>query len=80
MSRSLTLATRLFDTKGQGKLLYEALKQYKGQPPERPQTGRICRSRTSFKKDVAATEGDFHQAIALDITVPKSQSGNADFR
>ncbi|HMH24773.1 MAG TPA: GldM family protein [Puia sp.] len=73
---SLDAATRLFDTKGQGKVLYEKLKAYKASmldilKPEEFASNKL------LMEDVTKQKADFERQLPLDVTVPKSQSGNA---
>ncbi len=73
---SLDAATRLFDTKGEGRKLYTDLIQYKSdmlnvlKPEEFAASPKIM-------EDVKTAKEAFARELPLDLRVPTSQSGNA---
>src|SRR5882724_3365452 len=73
---SLDAATRLFDTKGQGKILYEKLRAYKVSLLDVLKPEEFANS-PLIMADVKKQKEDFKRQLPLDVTVPKSQSGNA---
>jgi gliding motility-associated protein GldM len=74
---NLDAATRIFDTKGEGPKLYAALQKYRTDlldvldPSHYPDLPEVT------KKDLAAAKEDFAKRLPLDLTIPKSESGNA---
>jgi gliding motility-associated protein GldM len=75
---SLDAATRLFDTKGEGKKLYNDLIQYKAAMLNiiDPNESQFA-NEPLVKADLAAAKAQFEAQLPLDTKVPKSQSGNA---
>jgi gliding motility-associated protein GldM len=73
---NLDAPTRLMDNMGQGKILYESLLSYKQNllnilKPEEFASDPILMA------DIKKTKEDFAKQLPLDLTPPKSQSGNA---
>lgn len=72
---SLDAATRLFDTKGQGKILYEKLVSYKTDLLNVLKPEEFAAS-PAIMEDVKKAKEAFKHEIPLDVSVPPSQSGN----
>ena len=75
---NLDAATRLFDTKGEGKVLYGRLIEYRKSllallDPSNygPEVS------DKVKQDLATTQAEFAKRLPLDTRIPESQSGNA---
>ncbi|MBS1664459.1 MAG: gliding motility protein GldM, partial [Bacteroidetes bacterium] len=74
---NLDAATRIFDTKGEGPKLYGNLAKFKTDllnvldPSNYPTLPDVT------KKELAAAKLDFEKKLPLDLTTPKSESGNA---
>ncbi|MDP4148518.1 MAG: GldM family protein [Bacteroidota bacterium] len=75
---NLDAATRLFDTKGEGKKLYDNLKQYKAAmlATINPDDAQFA-SEPLIQSDLRTAKANFAAQLPLDLRVPKSQSGNA---
>jgi gliding motility-associated protein GldM len=74
---NLDAATRLFDTKGEGPVLYGKLSQFKtdllntldpSQYPDLPENS---------KEELKQVKAQFEKELPLDLSIPKSESGNA---
>ncbi|MHA4808389.1 type IX secretion system motor protein PorM/GldM [Flavitalea flava] len=74
---NLDAATRIFDTKGEGKVLYGKLSGFKtnllnvldpAQYPDLP---------PNVQAELKAAKAQFEKELPLDLSVPKSESGNA---
>jgi gliding motility-associated protein GldM len=76
----LEAATRMMDKTGQGngegKKLYEALKAYRAQLVDILKPEEFA-DNALLQKDVANAKAEFAKNLPLDLTVPKSQTGNA---
>jgi len=73
---SLDAATRLFDTKGEGKKLYNDLIAYKLNLLNVINPDEFA-SEPLIAADLKKAKNDFARELPLDLRVPKSQSGNA---
>jgi gliding motility-associated protein GldM len=73
---SLDAATRLFDTKGEGKKLYAELIQYKSDMLNVIKPEEFA-SEPLIADDLKKAKEDFSRQLPLDLQVPPSQSGNA---
>ncbi len=72
----LDAPTRLMDNMGEGPKLYKSLKDYKAQlldilKPEEFASNKLLHD------DVQKAKSDFEKELPLDLSIPKSQSGNA---
>ena len=62
--------------KGKGKILYDDLKKYKKQLLDILKPEEFA-DQPLLQKDVIKAKADFGKQLPLDLSVPKSQSGNA---
>ena len=67
---------RLMGNEGQGKILYDDLKKYKQQLLDILNPAEFA-DQPLLQKDIAKAKADFMKQLPLDLSVPKSQSGNA---
>jgi gliding motility-associated protein GldM len=67
---------RLFGNEGHGKVLYNDLKKYKQQLLDVLNPAEFA-DQPLVQKDLIKTRADFAKQLPLDLSVPKSQSGNA---
>jgi gliding motility-associated protein GldM len=74
---SLDAATRLFDEKGKGKILYKALIDYKADLLNTLNPDDIVSKEPLVLADLVKARADFNAQLPMDLRVPKSQSGNA---
>ena len=74
---NLDAPTRLFDTKGEGEVLYGKLNSFKTDllntldPAQYPELPDVT------KKELAQAKIQFEKELPLDLSIPKSESGNA---
>ena len=72
----LDAPTRLMDEHGEGKKLYDGLKQYKQNMLSILKPEEFASS-PLLQAEVKSVKADFTNQLPLDLTVPKSQSGNS---
>ena len=74
---NLDAATRIFDTKGEGPKLYASLIKYKADLLDILDPSHYPELPEATKKDLAAKKLDFDKKLPLDLSIPKSEAGNA---
>jgi gliding motility-associated protein GldM len=72
---NLDAATRIFDTKGEGKVLYEKLIKYRSSLLELLDPARYPDVSDKVKQDLIDTKADFTKRLPLDTRIPQSESG-----
>src|SRR5450432_321646 len=73
---NLDAATRVFDKDGEGKILYDSLKQYKLQMLAVLNPEQFKDNKVMFD-EVTKARNDFEKQLPLDLSVPQSQTGAA---
>ncbi len=74
---NLDAATRIFDTKGEGPKLYASLIKYKADLLDILDPSHYPELPEATKKDLANKKADFDKKLPLDLSIPKSEAGNA---
>jgi gliding motility-associated protein GldM len=74
---NLDAATRLFDTKGEGKVLYERLKKYKVDLLNLLDPSQYPDLSEPVKADLKRAKDEFALRLPLDTRIPVSESGTA---
>jgi len=74
---NLDAATRIFDTKGEGKVLYGKLIKFKADLLNVLEPSRYPELTGVVAEDLKKAKADFDKGLPLDLKVPRSQSGNA---
>lgn len=74
---NLDAATRLFDTKGEGKVLYEKLKKFRLDLLGIIDPSNFPDVSDTIKADLRKQKEEFAHRLPLDTRIPESESGNA---
>jgi gliding motility-associated protein GldM len=75
---NLDAATRIFDKGGEGKKLYEKLKQYRLDLLATLDPAKFPEESDVVKKNLETQKGTFSHSLPLDTRIPPSESGNTD--
>ncbi|HEX9509046.1 MAG TPA: gliding motility protein GldM [Puia sp.] len=74
---NLDAATHLFDTKGEGPVLYAKLNKFKTDLLDVIDPSHYPDQPDKIKEEMKAAKVEFAKDLPLDLSVPKSESGNA---
>ncbi|MBN9379533.1 MAG: gliding motility protein GldM [Chitinophagaceae bacterium] len=74
---NLDAATRIMDTKGEGAKLYQSLADYKTNLLKLLDPSNYPDQPDNIKEDLRKDKALFEKELPLDLSVPKSESGNA---
>jgi len=74
---NLDAATRIFDTKGEGPVLYGKLNKFKVDLLNELDPSKYPELPDNVKAELAQAKVQFEKELPLDLSIPKSESGNA---
>ena len=73
----LDAATRMFDTQGNGKILYDSLVNFRLHLLDQLDPSHFPQESDSVKADLARTKAEFAKRLPLDTHIPPSETGEA---